>query len=374
MTQAVSEARRQKIVAFVPHPPSAPSVRFRVAQFQEPLRARGIDLVLFSFLEESEYQLVYRPDVGMPRKAQVLFRGIRRRLGCLRKIQAVHLALVHRELAPIFDGWLLAALQRHGIPLVFDFDDAVFLPPQGGNRWLGLFRRPRRATARLIRSSVLVLAGNAFLARFAEEVLGGSGGVERFPTVLDTSYFTPGPPGDGGGNGLPVVGWVGTHTTLPYLQAIYGPLRAAARSVPFHLVVVSNRPPPPPEGLSYEFRPWSQGREVEDLRSFRIGLYPLPDDPWSRGKCGFKALQYMACGVPVIASPVGVLSEIVSHGVTGLHAEGDREWVGGLVALLQDRDLRRRLVDAGRRRVVERYSLTAVFPRLERLLRGAFQK
>lgn len=372
MKRTATDPRVQRVAAFVPYPSSAPSVRFRVAQFREPLRARGIEVELLPFMEEAEYRQVYRREVGILRKVWLLFRGMRRRLEEVRKIQDDQLALVHRELAPIGDGRMLAALRHRHIPLVFDFDDAVFLPPRGGDPWLALFRRPRQATVRRIRSSRLVLAGNAFLAAFAREVLGSLTLLEVLPTVLDTSHYTPGRSGVEQHHGLPIVGWIGTYTTLPYLEALYDALRTAAQTVPFHLVVVSNQPPRPPTGVSYEFRPWSQERELEDLRSFQVGLYPLPDDPWTRGKCGFKALQYMACGVPVLASPVGVLKEIVTHAVTGFHAEEPGEWVQGLATLLRDADLRRRLADAGRQRVVERYSLTAVLPRLEELLRGAF--
>jgi glycosyltransferase involved in cell wall biosynthesis len=123
--------------------------------------------------------------------------------------------------------------------------------------------------------------------------------------------------------------------------------------------------------IAVEFREWSQAREVEDLRSMDSGVYPLPDDPWTLGKCGFKAIQYMACGIPLVASPVGVLRQMVGHGETGFHAARADDWVRGITRLLEAPSRRAEMGRRGRERAEQSYSVDSVLPRLISLLQAA---
>ncbi len=359
-----------RITALAPYPERSPSTRFRLAQFRGPLAGLGIELGIRPFFTEEEYRQVYGSG-GTLRKAALLARGLRRRRGHLAEARKADLVLVHRALAPVLEGGLLKELGRSGVPMAFDFDDAIFLPAQGGHRLLGSLRNPRSATAALCRAAKLVLAGNEYLASFAREAREGREGVRLLPTVIDTGRYLPPQTRPGEEGALPTVGWIGTHTTAPYLEAIYPELEAAHRETPFRFLVVSNRPPTRPRGLEMEFHPWSEEGEMEDLRSMDVGIYPLPDDPWTLGKCGFKAIQYMACGIPVVGSPVGVMKEIVLEGKTGLHVRRPGEWERALETLLADRGLRRRMGEAGRARAEGSYSIRAVLPELGRWLLAA---
>lgn len=189
------------------------------------------------------------------------------------------------------------------------------------------------------------------------------------PSTIDTRAYVPRerPP-----NARPVVGWTGSITTWPYLRALLPALRRLRAEVAFELRVIGAQPQADDGvGLDVAVVPWSARREVDDLRPLDVGLMPLPDDAWSRGKCGMKALQYMALAIPPVVSPVGVNATLVEHGVSGLHARDEGEWVAALARLLHDAPLRARL-GAAARAVVERgYTAEQHVPRVAALLRDA---
>lgn len=418
-----------RVMAFAPYPETAPSTGYRLAQFREPLARFGIRLEILPFVGPEDYSTLY--EARAARKVGVLVAGLRRRFEELARVAAgADVAVVHRELAPLLNRALLGRLLRSGVPYLFDFDDAVYLPPRGGDPLLRLLRRPRADSALLCRHAACVLAGNGHLAAFARaargaglgggvgvgvgldvevkgegetagegEGRGGGGGVIVFPTVVDTERFRPPERvvGDGGGGGqvvervrggeaeelgvrpvgparavgrVPVVGWVGTHTTLPYLTNLYPVLEEVGRRLRFRLFVVANRCPPAPGGVEMEFAAWRKEEEVSYFHAMDVGLYPLVEDAWAVGKCGLKAIQYLACGVPCVASPVGVLPEMVRAGETGLLARTAGEWVDALERLLADGELRARMGAAGRALVVERYSVQAVVGTLVGVLKG----
>jgi len=393
-----------KVVAYAPYPVEAPSTRFRLAQFIEPLAERGVTLLIEPFLTSGEYAGLY-DDTRAARRAAILLGAWRRRAEALTRARHADLVIVHREIAPLGSQRLLRTLRRAGRPLVYDFDDAVYLRARGGNPALQRLRRPMASTRALCRAADLVLASNAHLADFARRVRvvagaqagGGAGGgavgtgsscthapadpaVRVLPTVIDTERYAPpvGPEASGTdrpavddapGASAPTIGWIGTHSTLPYLESVLPVLARLERRRDVRILVVCNRPPAALHGARVEYRPWQVDAEVEYLHAMDVGIYPLPDDPWTRGKCGFKAIQYMACGVPVVASPVGVLPEILDRGGAGLLARDEAEWTAALERLLDEDALRARLSRRGRERVVARYSVTSVADDLADTLR-----
>ncbi|RMH14305.1 MAG: glycosyltransferase [Gemmatimonadetes bacterium] len=251
----------------------------------------------------------------------------------------------------------------------------------------------------MVRRAHVVLAGNDHLAEYARAERGSGQGVHIVPTVVDTERFRPaagekagvpgGDPEDGAGGAEatpgptteatdagdpPTLGWVGTHSTLRYLADLYPTLVEARRRTPFRLRVVCNRPPEGvPEALDVVFERWTPEREVAHFHGLRAGLYPLPDDPWTRGKCGFKALQYLACGVPAIASPVGVLARIVREGETGFQARTPEDWTRAVEVVCGDPARARALGRAGRALVERDYSVPVAADALARALREALR-
>jgi hypothetical protein len=255
---------------------------------------------------------------------------------------------------------LARRLGRPGSRVVLDLDDAVDLPPPDracGGRVRRRYRRNFEATAG---RADLVVCGNAELAARLPHAR-----FEIVPTPIDTLRFDPRRlrPAD-----RAVLGWVGHSSNFPYLAALAGPLREVQRRHPRLVVRVVADREPRLSGLPIEFRPWSLEREVECFEGLRVGLMPLPDTPWARAKCSFKAIQYMALGIPAVVSPVGMNLDLVRHGENGWLAATDAEWVEGLDRLLGDAALRARLAQAGRRTIVERFSLEVVGARLAEVL------
>jgi glycosyltransferase involved in cell wall biosynthesis len=214
-----------------------------------------------------------------------------------------------------------------------------------------------------------VIAGNENLKAYASLY---NRNVTVIPTPVDTSIFAPSAGGARPDDGKVVIGWMGSNTTAPYLKMVGDALAAVARRYPQVEIRAIGGSYVPEVSPSLTIRRWNLQTELEDLHGFDIGIMPMPDTEWTRGKCGFKALLYMSCAVPPVCSPVGLTTEIVQDGVNGLLATTTEEWVDKLSMLVEDPPLRRRMGDAGRQTVEEKYSLTAHAPRFyETLVRTA---
>jgi hypothetical protein len=238
-------------------------------------------------------------------------------------------------------------------PLVFDFDDAVWLPREGGNPLLRALHR-ERAVQDILRCAAAVIAGNEFLAEYARRF---NRSVTVVPSTIDVARY----PHNGDST---IVGWIGSSTTLPYLKPL-GPVFAELGVTP--RVIASGNPST--LGFRVDFRHWRLETELNELAEIGIGIAPLPDTPWERGKCGVKVLQYMACGIPVVASAVGVQNRIIQHGENGFLVRTGAEWTERLRMLLADAAVRARLGAAGRRRVEEKFAVTCAAAQVAAVLR-----
>lgn len=358
--------RRIDVLALSPIPEEGAGCRFRVAQYIPYLRDAGFDVTISSFYTPEFFRLVYQRGHHL-RKAASFVRLAARRVSELFTVGRYDLVLLYREAIPLGPPLIESLIARRGIPVVYDFDDAIFLPAVSeANKAFGFLKDPGRV-ASIVRRSAQVIVGNDFLADFARR---HNRAVTVIPTAVDTSRFVPRAPRSPMAAPL-VVGWIGSPTTFPYLEGLADTLRRVAAQHQFVLKISGAGRPVDFPGLQVENVPWSLAEEVRLFNTCDIGVYPLTDDDWARGKCGFKAIQCMACGVPVVASAVGVNREIIQDGVNSFLARTPGEWIEKLGRLLSDPDLRARMAVAGRRTIEERYSLHVTAPRLKAVLTAA---
>lgn len=329
----------------------APSQRFRYEQYLALLTQQNVSYTIYPFLDEYTNRILYQPG-HVPQKVFGILRGFLRRWVHLFRARRADYVFIHREATPLgppWAEWLMAKVLRKKI--IYDFDDAIWLRDTSSvNAVSALLKWPNKVSA-VCRWSHRVSAGNDYLAYFAQQ---HAPQVVINPTTIDTEHHhhclqhqT---------SERPVVGWTGSHSTLKYLDPLVPIFQQLERTHAFDLIVIADRPPAVALP-SLKFVPWLAATEIDDLLQIHIGLMPLPDDLWAQGKCGFKALQYLALGIPALVSPVGVNSDIVEHGVEGYHCTTDEDWYEYLSKLLTDPELRTQMGRAGRQKVIDHYSV-----------------
>ncbi|HYU77379.1 MAG TPA: glycosyltransferase [Vicinamibacterales bacterium] len=351
---------RIRVLALSPIPEEGAGCRFRISQYIPYLQSQGFDVTVRSFYTPRFFRLVYQRGRYL-RKAASFIGLTLRQLAILPRLNQYDLVFLYREIIPLGPPILeLAIAKRQSPPLVYDFDDAIFLPAVSDANKAILFLKDTSKAAAIVRHSRRVTVGNAYLAEFARAY---NPAVEVVPTAVDTTKFVPRAAASRSDE-PPVIGWIGSPTTFAYLEGLTPVLRKLATRRRFVLKVSGAGRPVSFPGLEVADVPWSLAHEVELFNTCDIGVYPLTDDAWSRGKCGFKAIQFMACGVPVVAAAVGVNREIVQDGINGFLASTPEEWVEKLDRLLTDEALRARMRLAARRTIEERYSIQVTGPRL----------
>jgi glycosyltransferase involved in cell wall biosynthesis len=359
---------RLQVLALSPVPYEGAGCRFRISQYLPYLAAEGIDVTVAPFYDREFFGLVYEPR-RHARKAVLFVKQAAARVMAVARAGRFDAIWMYREalpLGPPILEWVLSACRR---PLLFDFDDAVYLTNTSeANRYLAALKFPQK-TDWIIARADQVTAGNEYLAAHARTL---NRFVQVIPTAVDTDVFAPRTdrPAEGA---PPVLGWIGTPTTVPYLRMLADPLQALTRQHPFTLRVSGGSAEFMPADVRVEHLPWSLDREVTLFNTCDIGVYPMPDDEWARGKSGFKAIQFMACAVPVVASPIGINAEIIEHGVNGFLASTPEEWARTLGMLIADSGLRHRIGLAGRRTIEARYSIRVNAPRIAAALRQTIE-
>jgi glycosyltransferase involved in cell wall biosynthesis len=339
------------------------SSRLRFLQYFPWLQQAGMQVTVQPLLSDQLLQKRYQN--GRYGLWSLLKAYISRCHALLRRSQ-FDLVWIEKEALQWFPLWLELALLR-GTPYVLDYDDAVFHHyDQHANPWV------RRVYGRrldgLMARAALVVAGNGYLARRAREA--GAGRVEVIPTVIDLKRY-----GEQQGtaskqlfhDSRPRIVWIGSPSTACYLQLLTEPLQALSKRHAFVLRVIGGGAVDIP-GVQVESLPWSEDTEVKNISECAIGVMPLLDTSWERGKCGYKLIQYMACGLPVVASSVGVNKEIVQQGENGYLADTPDEWFVALENLLQEEVLRQSMGRTGRQMVALTYCVQKTGPKLSELL------
>ena len=331
-----------------------PSARFRVLPYVRHLRAAGHRcMVAGSFPQKYDYFRVigFRPSQWLKR----IVRWVHWLLACAVRFDVI---LIEREVFDSDGCSFEERFRRVTGRLVLDVDDAIFL--KHGKKF-----------EQIARMSDLVIVGNRFLQQHTARL---NPRTTVIPTSVDLTLYAEAKPQESHPERV-IVGWTGTTANLDVFELIARPLRRLARRLEFELRIIA------PDisalqridlaGVTVRHVPWSIRDDVAQLSRFDIGLMPLSTDrEWDRYKCGFKLIQYMAGGIPGVASPVGVNADIVKHGVDGYLAETDEQWESALLELAGDGDLRRRIGAAARKKVAAHYSIEASFPKLEAALKA----
>ena len=345
----------KKILVICPYPTGlAPSQRFRFEQYLSHLKKKGFDTVLEPFFTEKAYRALSEKENTLS-KIRAIIESYLRRLSLLLHIRPFDLIFIHREAAPagppVIEWWLAKVLKKK---LIYDFDDAIWLTDRTDESRVEKFMRWRSKVKWICKWSYRVSCGNAYLAEFARRY---NPNVIIMPTTIDTVHLHTTNAPVKKENEKVTIGWTGSHSTLKYLDIIVPVLKSLEAHYPqVETLVIADRNPHLPL-QKFKFLSWSKQLEIEDLRRIDIGVMPLPDNEWTRGKCGFKALQYMSLGIPAVISPVGVNREILTHGVEGYLCSTATEWFSNLSTLIEEPEKRRTMGKRGVKKVASNYSL-----------------
>lgn len=343
-----------KVLLLSRYGPLGASSRVRSYQYLPYLKAQGIDVTVSPLLGDDYLRKFYSGKVNHIRSR--LGPYLRRFIQLL-KSHLFDLLWIEKELFPWLPAWGEAILSHLGIPYVVDYDDAIFHRYDSHPNWFIRSLLENKIDI-VMRHAVCVIAGNDYLAERARHA--GAKRVEHVPTVVDSDRYKI---KQKDRNTTFAIGWIGTPFTARYLDIVGPALTKLCENNSSHFVSVgagwSGL-----DGAYITARPWSEASEVSEIQNFDVGIMPLPNNLWELGKCGYKLIQYMACGKPVVASPVGVNSKIVDHGVNGFLAGSTGEWLEALTVLRNNPDLRKRMGAAGRKKVEEKYCIQVTAPRL----------
>ncbi|MCC6840087.1 MAG: glycosyltransferase family 4 protein [Flavobacteriales bacterium] len=334
-------------------PDRAPGQRFRFEQYFHHLEQNGHQCELSFLVGQQDDRVLYTRGNYLG-KARFVRRAIRKRSADLARVNDFDIVFIFREALMTRSIRFEEGFKRSRAKLVFDFDDAIWLPNVSeANRAWAWMKDPGK-TSRIIAMCDLVFAGNAYLAEYARAF---NKRVEVVPTTIDTGEYVP---RTARPDGPVIIGWSGSVTTIQHFRYAVPALQKLKAKygdrIAFRVVGDGTFRH---EELGITGLPWRKDTELDDLRAMDIGIMPLPDDEWARGKCGLKGLQYMALGIPTLMSPVGVNTEIIHHGVNGFLPRNDNEWVELISCLVEDADLRARLGAEARRTVEQRFSVLA---------------
>ncbi len=272
--------------------------------------------------------------------------------------------LIEKELFPFLPAWAEYLLSKLGKGYIVDYDDAFFhnydLHPKS---WVRFFVRSK--IDRVMAYANLVFVGNQYLYQRAERA--GAKRIILLPTVIDPIRYQL-EPQSSADQPLPTIGWIGSPSTLKYLLSMLPILEKLHQVHAFRLIVVNDPKTKLDYSGSFEIIPWSEDTEVASIQKMDIGIMPLEDSPWERGKCAYKLIQYMACGKPVVATPIGMNTEVVKQGKNGFLASTEQEWIDSLTQLLTNSPLRQSLGANGHRLIQEKYTLQKNFEILKKEL------
>lgn len=359
---------RLHVLALPRYSEAAPSSRYRFGQFLPALARSGIDVEvepLFGDWYMASLRRGERPPLSR------LVGAYLGRIGGLLARRRPDLLWIEKELLPFLPWWLERALIGAAVPVLVDLDDCQF-HRYDQHRWRWVRALLGDKIDRGMAAAGLVTAGSPYIAERAASA--GAARIVTLPTAIDLTRYPAAPVSTPSRRDDFVIGWIGTPGNTRYLLELEQPLQRFAVEAKFRLVVIGGWPGALAgrfEGVAIEYRDWTETAEIAELQALDVGIMPLPDQPWERGKCGLKLLQYMASWKPAVASPVGVNTALVEHGKTGFLARSDDDWLVALRRLNTEPVLARAMGAVGRQRIESDYALDVIAPRLAQLMLDA---
>jgi len=346
------QAGQKHLLFIVQYPENvSPSQRFRFELYKEVLVKNGFTVTTHSFIDNAGYAVIFKNGFFL-QKAWAVTKGFLRRVKLLFNMKQYDFVLLECGAAPIGPPvleWIMIKWLKK--KLIYDFDGAIWVPQVSEmNKLYGFLKNPAK-TASITQWAYKVSCGNEFLCNYARQY---NKNVVYNPTCVDTEKH----------HNIPsqhevekiTIGWTGSFSTLQYLKLIEPVLQKLQVLYNFNFKVICNQQPAL-NIKNLQYVEWTAENEVTELAGCQIGLMPLTQDEWSEGKCGFKLIQYLALEIPAVASPVGVNKKIIEEGVNGFLCETEDEWYAAIEKLLQNAALRKQLGAAGRKKVIEQYSL-----------------
>ncbi|MCG2711526.1 MAG: glycosyltransferase family 4 protein [Candidatus Omnitrophica bacterium] len=335
-----------------------PASRYRVYQYLDFLKEQGIEYTLSPGVSKGNYLKVYSGYHPLKKLAALVPVFFKRLIDVLR-VSRYDIVFLQREIFPQIYPIIEKMIMKLNKNVVFDFDDAIFLVPAGRAGFIYKFRY-KHNIREIIKGSSHIITGNVYLREYAGRF---NPNVCVIPTCVDTDrfYIKKRLISD---NEQAVIGWIGTEHSLIYLKSIEGVFKELSKNFNICLHVIGGRNFAV-KGVKVVNKKWDMDTEVADLHELDIGVAPLLDDGWGKGKCGLKALQYMSCGIPVVCSDAGVYKEMIVEGENGFLASIANDWVQKLTMLIQDKKLREKISLAARNMIEEKYSLKVNAARLK---------
>lgn len=342
----------KKVLFIVPYPEGeAPSQRFRFEQYFSILKENHIDYQIESFWSKEAWKILYE-NGNKFKKAIAFIHGIIKRLLLLFKIHDVKLIFIHREALPVgppIIEFLLARVFRKKI--IYDFDDAIWLANTSSpNKMVGWIKFHEKVSS-ICSWSWKVSCGNHYIADYAGKY---NHQIYVNPTTIETSYHKRG--NEKSANKKIVIGWTGTHSTNKYFESFEPVLEELNRNYNIQIVAISDQNPNVTL-QNFTYICWNKAQEIKQLNKIDIGIMPLDNSEWEMGKCGFKALQYMAMEIPTVTSDVGINHQIIEHGVNGYLCKNHEDWLKYLGELISSESLRKSVGQRGRKKIIKSYSV-----------------
>ncbi len=323
---------------------TSPSQRFRIEQWARHLEPLGYEFSFFPFEDPDLHRVLYQPGrFGL--KAALMSRAVLRRFGVVTGAKKFDVVLIAREASLIGPAVIERLISWLGVPMVYDFDDPLWIPYRSPRNKLFTRLKFPSKTKDLCRMASQVIVGNRLLADWASEF---NTQTHVVPSTIDFEQYPR--PERVQDDGPVTLGWTGSHSTVPFLERLRPVLAKLAETESFRLMVISHTDRYTIADASYPVvsRRWTAEREASDLQEFDIGLAPFPNTGWTPWRCHGKVLQYMASSLPVVASPIGILPDMIDSGDNGFLADSDDEWIDTLSRLMRDPHLQNRIGQCGR--------------------------